>query len=52
MGKPVGMLLLAENGTVITCHSKTKDIASVCREADILVAAVGIPKFITGRYGK
>ena len=48
VGKPVGMLLLAENGTVITCHSKTKDIASVCREADILVAAVGIPKFITG----
>ena len=47
VGKPVGMLLLAENGTVITCHSKTKDIASVCREADILVAAVGIPKFIT-----
>ena len=42
------ILLLAENGTVITCHSKTKDIASVCREADILVAAVGIPKFITG----
>lgn len=48
VGKPVGMLLLAENGTVTTCHSRTKDIASVCREAEILVAAVGIPKFIKG----
>ena len=48
VGKPVGMLLLSENGTVITCHSKTKDIAEVCRQADILVAAVGKPKFITG----
>lgn len=48
VGKPVGMLLLSENGTVITCHSRTKDIAEVCRQADILVAAVGKPKFITG----
>ncbi len=48
VGKPVGMLLLAENGTVITCHSKTKDIAEICRQADILIAAVGKPKFITG----
>ncbi len=48
VGKPVGMLLLSENGTVTTCHSKTKNIAQVCRNADILVAAVGIPKFITG----
>ena len=48
VGKPVGMLLLSENGTVTTCHSKTKDIKAVCREADILVAAVGIPKFIKG----
>lgn len=47
-GKPVGMLLLAENGTVTTCHSKTKDIKAVCQEADILVAAVGIPKFVKG----
>ena len=44
VGKPVGMLLLAENGTVITCHSKTKDIASVCREADILVGTQMIVK--------
>lgn len=48
VGKPVGMLLLSENGTVITCHSRTKDIGEVCRQADILVAAVGKPKFITG----
>ena len=48
VGKPVGMLLLAENGTVITTHSKTKDLAGVCRQADILVAAIGKPKFITG----
>lgn len=48
VGKPVGMLLLAENGTVTTCHSKTKDIKAVCQEADIIVAAVGIPKFVKG----
>lgn len=48
VGKPVGMLLLSENGTVTTCHSKTKDIKEVCRQADILVAAVGIPKFVKG----
>lgn len=48
VGKPVGMLLLSENGTVTTCHSRTKDIASVCREAEILIAAVGKSKFITG----
>lgn len=48
VGKPVGMLLLAENGTVITTHSKTKDLAEVCRQADILVAAIGKPRFITG----
>lgn len=48
VGKPVGMLLLAENGTVTTCHSRTRDIAEICRQAEILVAAVGIPKFIKG----
>lgn len=48
VGKPVGMLLLSENGTVTTCHSKTNDIKSVCRQADIIVAAVGIPKFVKG----
>lgn len=48
VGKPVSMLLLAENGTVTTCHSKTKDLKSVCLGADIIVAAVGIPNFIKG----
>lgn len=46
VGKPMSMLLLHENGTVTTCHSHTKDLASVTRQADILVAAVGIPKFV------
>ena len=47
VGKPMAMLLLHENGTVTVCHSKTKDLAAVCREADILVAAVGRAKFVT-----
>ncbi len=46
VGKPMGMLLLHENGTVTICHSRTKNLAEVCRRADILVAAVGIAKFI------
>lgn len=48
VGKPMAMLLLHENGTVTICHSKTKNIAEVCRSADILVAAVGRAKLITG----
>ena len=48
VGKPMALLLLKENGTVTVCHSKTKDLASHTRRADILVAAVGKPKFITG----
>jgi len=47
VGKPMAMLLLHENGTVTVCHSRTKDLAAVCREADILVAAVGRAKFVT-----
>ena len=45
--KPMAQLLLAKNATVTVCHSHTKDLAAVTREADILVAAVGKPKFIT-----
>jgi methylenetetrahydrofolate dehydrogenase (NADP+)/methenyltetrahydrofolate cyclohydrolase len=41
VGKPVAMLLLHENATVTICHSKTADLPGVCREADILVAAIG-----------
>lgn len=47
VGKPMAMLLLHANGTVTICHSKTQDLPSVCREADILVAAIGKPRFIT-----
>ena len=46
LGKPVSMLLLNENATVTICHSKTKNLPEVTRRADILVAAVGKPKFI------
>lgn len=48
VGKPQAMLLLHQNGTVTICHSKTKNLAEKTRSADILVAAVGIPNFITG----
>ena len=48
VGKPQAMLLLHQNGTVTICHSRTKDLKAKTKEADILVAAVGIPKFITG----
>ncbi len=47
VGKPMAMLLLHENGTVTICHSKTKDLASICARADILIAAVGRPNFVT-----
>ena len=47
VGKPQAMLLLHENGTVTICHSRTKNLAEVCRRADILVAAVGRANFIT-----
>ena len=47
VGKPMAMLLLHENGTVTVCHSKTKNLAEVCRRADILVAAVGKAGFVT-----
>jgi methylenetetrahydrofolate dehydrogenase (NADP+)/methenyltetrahydrofolate cyclohydrolase len=47
VGKPAAMLLLNENATVTICHSKTRDLAAVTREADILVAAIGRPGFIT-----
>lgn len=48
VGKPMAMLLLHQNGTVTICHSRTKDLAAVTREADILVAAVGRANFVTG----
>ena len=48
VGKPMAMLLLRENGTVTICHSRTPDLASVTRRADILVVAVGKSKVVTG----
>ena len=48
VGKPMSMLLLHKNGTVTVCHSKTQNLREKTKSADILVAAVGIPNFITG----
>lgn len=47
VGKPMSMLLLKRNGTVTICHSRTKNLAEICRNADILVAAVGKANFVT-----
>lgn len=47
VGKPMAQLLLAKNATVTICHSHTKNLAAIAREADILVAAIGKPKFVT-----
>lgn len=52
VGKPMAMLLLRENGTVTVCHSKTADLKAVTKRADILVVAIGKPKFITKEYVK
>lgn len=48
LGKPAGMLLLGRNATVTYCHSHTADLSAVVRQADVLVVAVGRPRFITG----
>ncbi|HYP49088.1 MAG TPA: bifunctional methylenetetrahydrofolate dehydrogenase/methenyltetrahydrofolate cyclohydrolase FolD [Thermoleophilaceae bacterium] len=48
VGKPQAMLLLAADATVTQCHSRTRELAAVCREADVLVAAVGAPGLVTG----
>ena len=47
VGKPMALLLLAENGTVTVCHSRTKDLKEVTKRADILVVAIGRAKFVT-----
>jgi methylenetetrahydrofolate dehydrogenase (NADP+)/methenyltetrahydrofolate cyclohydrolase len=52
VGKPVALLLLHQHATVTICHSKTPDLAGVCREGDILVAAMGRPALITAEYIK
>ena len=50
VGKPMAMLLLHENATVTICHSKTRDLAEECRRADIVVAAIGRPAFLTADF--
>jgi methylenetetrahydrofolate dehydrogenase (NADP+)/methenyltetrahydrofolate cyclohydrolase len=51
-GKPMAQLLLGANATVTICHSRTRDLPGVCREADILIAAVGRPKMVGGDWVK
>ena len=52
VGKPMAMLLLRENGTVTVCHSRTKNLKEITKRADILVAAIGKPKFIDESFVK
>jgi len=52
VGKPMAFLLLHQHATVTICHSRTVDLAGVCREADILVAAMGRPAMITAEFIK
>lgn len=52
VGKPMAMLMLRENATVTICHSKTKDLKEVTKRADILIVALGKPRFITKEYVK
>jgi methylenetetrahydrofolate dehydrogenase (NADP+) / methenyltetrahydrofolate cyclohydrolase len=52
VGKPMGALLLQKNATVTICHSKTRELASIARQADILVAAIGRPFFVTQEFLK
>ena len=52
VGKPMALLLLQRDATVTVCHSKTQDLAGVAREADILVAAIGRPAFVTPEFVK
>jgi len=52
VGKPVAQLLLAENATVTVAHSKTKDLAALCRRADVLIAAIGKAEFVRGDWVK
>ena len=51
-GKPMAALLLAANATVTTCHSRTRDLAEVCRRADVLIAAVGRPRMVKADWVK
>lgn len=52
VGKPMALLMLRENATVTICHSKTKNLKEICKEADILIVAIGKPLFVTKDYVK
>jgi methylenetetrahydrofolate dehydrogenase (NADP+)/methenyltetrahydrofolate cyclohydrolase len=52
VGKPLAALLLQRNATVTICHSRTRDLAAVCSSADVLVAAVGVPRLVGAEYIK
>jgi methylenetetrahydrofolate dehydrogenase (NADP+)/methenyltetrahydrofolate cyclohydrolase len=52
VGKPVAALLLARNATVTICHSRTRELAAVCARADVLIAAVGVPRLIGAEHVK
>lgn len=52
VGKPMALLMLRENATVTICHSRTKNLQEICKQADILIVAIGKPQFITADYIK
>jgi methylenetetrahydrofolate dehydrogenase (NADP+)/methenyltetrahydrofolate cyclohydrolase len=52
VGKPMALMLLHQNATVTICHSRTRNLPEMCRQADILVAAIGRPAFVTADYIK
>ncbi len=52
VGKPIAQLMIAKNATVTIAHSKTKDLKEVCKRADILIVAIGRPRFVTAEYIK
>ncbi|MBR4026709.1 MAG: bifunctional methylenetetrahydrofolate dehydrogenase/methenyltetrahydrofolate cyclohydrolase FolD [Lachnospiraceae bacterium] len=52
VGKPMALLMLRENATVTVCHSRTKNLKEVCKQADILIVAIGKPQYITKEYVK
>lgn len=52
VGKPMALLMLRENATVTICHSKTADLKDICKQADILIVAIGKPRYINDEYVK
>ncbi len=52
VGKPMALLMLRENATVTVCHSRTRNLEEICKQADILIVAIGKPKFINENYVK